>query len=193
MNNFLAGSSCYLVGPVENDEKFGKDWREQVQPLLENIKVKVYNPLARPFWFKPFEKFIPPSANRSDVLKSISNGDIVSNDYIIAQSLVRKVCLRYVSTCDFVFAYISSSKTYGTTEELCLAASLNKPIIAVTPSDYPSLWIYDIVKDHYRFNDLDSAFKFIQGIDDGSQHVDSLKWIFLGDNYEHQSLRVSGL
>lgn len=186
----LAHTSCYLVGPVEHDSLFGRDWRETISKHLLEIGVKVYNPLDRPKWMSHIEPFIPPSASRREILSLIENDD---TDYIESQRLVRAICLRYISTCDFIFCYLPDTKTFGTTEELVIASNYQKPIIAVCPDGIPSLWVWDLFDNAGArvFEDLDQSISHLYDINSGSIMIDALRWIFLGDIYEPELFRIS--
>jgi len=207
---YLQHTSCYLVGPVEHDEGFGRDWREVMSEFLATLSVKVYNPLDRPYWIKPIEDFIPPSASRQEVLdiiysepnggldneeeiKELVDHSITVNKYIKAQELVRSICLRFVATCDFIICYLPSTKTYGSTEELAKARDSGKPVIAICPEGIPSLWVYDYFKDQQVFEDLRGAMDFMTAVDTGKVHLDALEWIFLGDEYGLKSITACDL
>lgn len=183
--NHLAGTSCYLVGPVEHDKKFGRDWREVVSQRLSSLGIKVYNPLGRSKWWNPIKNLIPPYLSRQDILSMIEKGN---KDVEVAQILVRKICMRMVATCDFIVCYLPSTKTYGSVEELSVASNLNKPIIAICPDEMPSLWMWDILKSDKVVNDIESAIGYLKNIDDGIEHLDAIKWIFVGDEYDNKSI-----
>lgn len=176
---YLNGSSCYLVGPIEHDKNFGKDWREVVSLPLSNMGVKILNPLDRPKWMLHIEEYVPPSKSRNTILNDIKSKCEKTEK---SQSFIRDICLRYVNTCDFVFCYLSDSKTYGTIEELSVASDAKKPIIIICPNEIPSLWIYDMIKNDYIFENLNESLNFLHCIDKGFEELDALKWIFL-QNY----------
>jgi len=176
--SLLSGTSCYLVGPVENDEKHGKDWRQTVGAELVKMGVKVYNPLDRPQWMASISMYIPPVVTRSEVLRRAAENNNAMWD--VAQMVVRDVCIRYVATCDFIFCYLSDTKTYGTIEELALAARLGKPIVCVY-KECPSLWVYAMLDKKYVYKDIDSALGFLRSVNDGKVHeLDAIDWIFIG-------------
>lgn len=205
--NYLSGSSCYLAGPIEHDPNFGRDWREVVSGFLKELNIKVYNPLDRPKWMTEINKYVPPTVSRSDILniEYEYNSDtheyfpINTHEAIIyrkSQRLIRTICKRYVSTTDFVFAYLPNTKTFGTIEELGKAADLGKPIIMVCPDVvYPSLWVDGQIaldklniKSNALFSSIDGAMGFINNINSGKVHLDALKWIFIDESYPHKIL-----
>ena len=185
----LENTKCYLVGPVEHDKSFGKDWREVAVEELNNINVTPYNPLDRPKWMRHIEQFVPMAVSRDEVLDAIE--EIKDKErrskYIIAQQFIRHICLRYVHSCDFVLCYLPNAKTFGSTEELVVAHQARKPIVMICPDRIPSLWVYDIVKDQPVFDDLKAALCYIRQVDRGEVPLDPLKWIFLRD-YEDLKL-----
>jgi len=183
---YLSHTSCYLVGPIENDSGYGKDWRVVVNDHLAKFGITIYNPLARPQWMKPIEDCIPPVVSREEVLRRLNSKDKTRYDQ--AQQTLRQACLRYVHTCDFVICYLSAIKTYGSVEELAIATGAGKPVLLVCPNDMPSLWLYDMVRRAHAFKTINEMITFLHGIDEGKQEIDALEWIFIGDSYELKSL-----
>jgi hypothetical protein len=181
MSNYLRGTSCYLVGPIENDPTCGSDWRKYAASALAKFGVKIYNPLDRPTWMSPIAQFIPPAMSRNEIVRALDTG---FRPIMNAQSITRRICKRFVATCDFVFCYLTDTKTYGTTEELADAYAMGKPIIAVTPMGCPSLWLYDILRDEMQFDTVCGAIDYLRMIDNGTTELDAIKWIFIGDDYE---------
>lgn len=185
---YLNNTSCYLVGPIEHDTGFGRDWREVAVETLNKLNIKIFNPLDRPKWMKHIDEYVPPKMGREEVLlkvkHSIGKGreerfKIDNLKASSAQTFVRDMCLRYIHSCDFVLCYLPNAKTFGTTEELVIASNAKKPIIMICPDNIPSLWIYDLVKYDYVFDDLQDALGFINNCDQGNIELDPLKWIFL--------------
>lgn len=179
---FLNNTSCYLVGPIEFDSKLGCDWRNGITPRLKNMGVKIYNPLDRPNWLKVISPYTPPNAHRHEVLDMIENCS-TRDEWMAPQTLVRDTCLRYVSTCDFVICNLPETKTYGSIEEIVKANDMGKPIIAICRDRMPSLWMLDVLKDQFVFDDFDDALKFLEGVDAGTEILNALRWIFIEDNY----------
>ena len=179
--NFLKNKKCYLVGPIEHDESFGKDWREVAVEELNKINVTTYNPLDRPEWMRHLEPYVPPIVSRDEVLENIKKHDQESQKFIAAQKFVRHICARYVHSCDFILCYLPNTKTFGSTEELVIAHQARKPIIVVCPDKMPSLWVYDMVVDQPVFDSLEQSFSYLKTIDDGQAELDLLKWIFMTD------------
>ena len=56
--NYLTNNKCYLVGPVDHDKSFGRDWRQVAVEELNKMGVVSYNPLDRPNWMKHIEPYI---------------------------------------------------------------------------------------------------------------------------------------
>jgi hypothetical protein len=180
---YLQHTKCYLVGGIEHDKNLGRDWRLVVSDHLSYLGVQIYNPLNRPKWMKSIEPFIPPAMSRADALASIEQGSEDADKIDLAQKFVRQVCLRYVHSCDFVFCYLPDSKTYGTTEEIVIAANAKKPIIFVFPDKIPSLWVYDLARNQDAFSDLKGALHYLDQVNQGEVPLDVFKWIFLSQDY----------
>jgi nucleoside 2-deoxyribosyltransferase len=183
---YLSHTKCYLVGPIEHDSEFGRDWRDAIKPALSNLNVEVYDPLDRPEWFKHIEDFVPPNTSREEILKNINNGCDKSHK---AQKFIRALCLRYVNSCDFVLCYLPNRKTYGTTEELVVAKNTGKPIISICPAGIPSLWVYDLVHQGSVFGSLIKVIQHLQDINEGKIDLDLLQWIFL-NNKQYPKLKL---
>lgn len=178
---YLNNTSCYLVGPIEHDPDFGRDWREVATGLLNNMGVKIFNPLDRPEWMLHIDEFTPPKMGREEVLKLLDTQkeEALNHPASLSQTFIRDMCLRYVHSCDFILCYLPNTKTFGTTEELSIASNAKKPIIVVCPDDIPSLWIYDLIKNDFVFKSLQGALSFIDDCNQGQIDLDPLKWIFL--------------
>jgi len=180
---YLKHTKCYLVGPVEHDQSFGRDWREVASENLNKMGISVYNPLDRPRWMKHIEPYIPMNVSRDEVLDIISGKKVKCENeihkYKVAQKFVRHICLRYVHSCDFVLCYLPNAKTFGTTEELVIAHNARKPIIAVCPDNIPSLWVYDLIGNNKVFKDLCGAIDYLKSINNAEVDLDLLKWIFM--------------
>lgn len=183
---YLAHTKCYLVGPIEHDKSFGMDWRQAAVKELNDLGVTIYNPLDRPVWMEHIAPYIPMAVSRDEVLEKIEASDSESTKYVLAQEFVRRICLRYIHSCDFVLCYLLNAKTFGTTEELVVAHQARKPVIMICPDNIPSLWIYDLVKDQYIFKNLRESLSFLNEINDGIAKLEILKWIFIKDypNFE---------
>lgn len=178
---YLSHTKCYLVGPIEHDKTFGKDWREVVSSKLNEFGVHVYNPLDRPEWMAHLEPYMPPAKTREEVLTQIRAHNEESYKYIKTQKFIRHVCMRFVNSCDFVFCYLPNAKTFGSTEELVVAVNAKKPIIFVFPDDVPSLWVYDMATTKEIFTNIKNALVLLNEINDGNVTLDLLQWIFLKD------------
>lgn len=189
MPNFLKNTSCYLIGAIEHDQLFGRDWRTAVSSSLNKMGIKIYNPLNRPDWMDKITPYVPPDLSRDEILHAIYNSN--SKMHSEAQTIIRRICIRYVGTCDFVFCYLPNAKTFGTTEELVIASNLGKPIIMVCPDDIPSLWIYDLIKSEPIFDNIIDAVEYLEEINRGDVEIEALKWIFIGDSYERKNMRCN--
>jgi len=179
----LKNTKCYLVGPIEHDPSFGRDWREVAVEKLTELDVFCYNPLNRPSWMTHLAQYMPPDKSRKEILESIKEikDEERKSKYILAQQFVRQICLRFVHSCDFVLCYLPNAKTFGSTEELVIAHQARKPIIMICPDDIPSLWVYDLVRDQPVVDNLSQAITYLKEIDSARLELDLLKWIFLQD------------
>ena len=46
--NLLKGHTTYLIGPIDEVEDCGKDWREELKPFLWNMGMGVFDPCDKP-------------------------------------------------------------------------------------------------------------------------------------------------
>lgn len=174
----LDGARCYSAGPVEVDTD-PVSWRDRIGTILnKNIPhLKIWNPLIKPKWCTQ----ITGADQRAD-LKAFQSGVFESKS--IAKNVeIREICLRLVSACDFIICKLGG-KTVGTYEELAHAAAMHKPVLFIGEID--SCWRFaqfSYGMSNPYFKDEQSVCDFLVNVDNGSQKVDNLAWIFLKDKW----------
>jgi hypothetical protein len=183
--NLLRGSKAYLAGPVDQSND-PVSWRTKVRTeLLEPMGILTYDPLIKPSWM-PYEGKLPVSKYK-DYLNKAQEGPIPeSNMPWSGMAECRRMCLRMVSSADFVICYLPKQFTIGTFEELTLANQQGKPILVVTPEPLNTTWLpvmlsgscEDWLTSH-QFNTWEALYEFIARIDnDEWVSVDIYKWLF---------------
>lgn len=178
MENLLAGTRVYLAGAVEHDTGC-KSWREQITERLKPYSVQVYDPLVKPSWLPEICKknpalYRPALAGKSDVL--------TKQEVYDANVDVRKLCLAHVAAADWIICYMPIKFTAGTFEEIYLARQLNKPVFFMVPDGIPSTWMLPQfatpeTQNRVFFNDWDSMFGYIEGINSAEFNLDPYQWV----------------
>mgnify|MGYP006278283467 CR=1 FL=1 len=177
---YLAHTSCYLVGPIEDDPSFGRDWRSVATEMLDEMQVKYFNPLDRPDYFAKIEPNVPPALSREEILQQARFGAPPAQRRLIrSQEFIRRICLRFVNTCDFVICYLPNAKTFGTTEELSVASKAEKPIMFICPDGTPSLWIFDMAQNQIIRHTLSDVIQYLKQIDSGKVDLNPIQWFFI--------------
>lgn len=181
MKNLLRDTRVYLAGVVECDPIGAVSWRQQMTDQLAKYDLRVYNPLVKPDWL--------PEYSRVDVqvYKDVLAGKQPKVDMDLptvfeATAAVRRICLRMVSSCDWVICYLPKIFTAGTFEELYLAAQLEKPVLFFVPEGIPPTWVLPIfanpetMKDTY-FKSWDTLLDHVEKLNDGVAYMDPFKWL----------------
>jgi hypothetical protein len=147
----------YLSGGIEYAEKFGMDWRNDLEAWIKKeINHEVFNPTheSRNYFSMKFPDF------KREQLKEKTQEDIRK----IVGELIRFECNEIIDNCDYIICYWDSScqKGAGTQGELTIAKYFNKPVYMVTSiavSNIPS-WI--IGCSTFIFNSFDDLKKFLK-------------------------------
>lgn len=177
--NKLSGTRVYLAGLVESDPAGAKSWREQITSKLGKYNVNVYNPLVKPRWLPDICKV--DVKLYKDVLAGKST-ELPLQSVFDGNTAVRRICLRMVSSADWVICYLPRIFTAGTFEELYLAAQLEKPVLFCIPETIPPTWVLPIfanaqTMDETYFNNWDSLMEHVDKLNNGSAPMDPYKWL----------------
>ena len=181
MKNLLQGTRVYLAGVVEADPVGAVSWRQDITERLSKYDTQIYNPLVKPDWL--------PEYSRVDVqvYKDVLAGrqpkvEMDLPTVFEANLAVRRICLRMVSSCDWIICHMPKTFTAGTFEELYLAAQLEKPVLFHLPDGVPPTWVLPIfanantMKETY-FKTWDTLFEHIDKLNDGTMPMDPYKWL----------------
>lgn len=195
----LIRSKTYLTGQIENDPKC-MDWRTKLAADLIKIEpeIIVWNPLIKPDWMGEDARHESLAFDKKAMFPKWS-GEVHNPDVYLptidtgvagwrANLEIRKVCKKLASSCDFMIARITKTFTWGSIDELEIAASQNKPVFFWFPEGPVSTYgipgcipNYNLVDDYvfYNYEDLLGA---IQKVSDGSSKLlvdDPFAWTFL--------------
>lgn len=176
--NLLAGTRVYLAGPVEHDAK-ATSWRDAITPWLRKMGVTVYDPLVKPTWLDPICK-LPPALYRQALSGEI-NG-LTKAQVFEANTIMRRLCLAYVSSADWIIVYHPKMFTVGTFEEIFLGANIQKPTFFCAPDGIISTWalpVFATPDNHEKvfFPNWDSLKQHIDKLDSGDEPMDPFKWV----------------
>jgi nucleoside 2-deoxyribosyltransferase len=179
----LSGTRVYLAGAVEHNFDNAVSWRDSITAKLKQYNITVYNPLVKPQWL-PQNCKVDPALYKA-VLSGQST-DMTKEEVFQATSDVRRLCLRMVTSADFVICYMPKVFTCGTFEEIYLAASLEKPVLFCMPDGMISTWLLPVFANAKNMNDVyfynwDSLLDHIDKLNNGQARIDAYKW--LSSNY----------
>lgn len=188
--NLLRNTKAYLIGPIEqSNDPVG--WRKRITHSLNEMGVKVYDPMVKPDWAPP----LASEANKNQFLKimnDVLDRHITESDvnHYEAFNWIRDVDLRYVHSSDFIVCYLPKIFSMGSGEELTIAATAKKPILIWSDGDLvPSSWLCsmlcqtsDSITDVF-FKNEKSVIEYLQLVDRNEVAVDPMKWIFLSYFY----------
>lgn len=193
--NWLKGTSVYLAGPIEHCNQ-AADWRDVLCSKLHSYDIEVLDPIKKPKWtevngnydvpkfFEEFNKELESGLEDRSSLQNLLN----------RQHYDRHVCLRCVSSADFVICRFPKKLTIGTLEELTLASQHRKPVIIYGPDGIAGKWLmslFDYMKPKDVFYDSEEeVIKYLDEIDKGEMYINPLPWIFLTYTKNYPNLRI---
>lgn len=182
-NNLLNNTKCYLIGPIEQSAD-PTGWRNRITIELNNMGVKVYDPMIKPSWAPKLSSEV----NKNKFLEVINTKQITTDNqaYYDSMSWIRDVDLRYVHSSDFIVCYLPKIFSMGSGEELTVAAATGKPVLIWSDKDYvPSSWLatmlcknLDEIKDVF-FHDEKELITYLHNVDNNNIDIDPMKWVFL--------------
>lgn len=176
--NRLNELTCYLSGPIDYAENNGNEWRENITPFLNNMGVKVLNPLRHSFYgsHQIEEKRIKmkgflEEGKFEDLHKEMK--DLVHMD------------LRAVDLSSFVICnYDSTIHMCGTYEEIFHCNVQVKPVLLVhkKPRRELSSWMYGRFPPQHFFASWDELKTYLTGINSDPNFKftkdDNKRWLF---------------
>ena len=177
--NRLRGLACYLSGPIDFAENRGCKWRDELTPFLEEMNVKVLNPLRHSF--VGADK-IPEKRAKMDLL-------LKEGKFIEVHKEMKEIVhmdLRSVDLASFLIVnYDSTVHMCGTLEELFKCNMQVKPVLLVhkEPRNKLSSWLYGRLPPEHFFESWDSLKKYLTDINSDPDYqftvADSKRWLFL--------------
>lgn len=176
--NLLAGTRVYLAGPVEHDPG-AVSWRQKITERLNEFNVVVYDPLVKPAWLDPICKLNP------QLYRQALSGK--TNELTVAQVheanvMMRRLCMKFVTSCDWIICYHPKMFTVGTFEEIFKAAELDKPVLFCAPDGILSTWALPVfstpaTQEDVWFENWDKMFEYLMKLAVGEKMMDPVKWM----------------
>jgi hypothetical protein len=180
MNN-LKNTRCYLAGAIENDVNLGRGWRDKVKGDLGGLGIHWLDPSRKP---TASGQETPETAKRLRDQRADRQYETIRS----AMGCIRSVDLRLVTISDFIIAKVNPLvPTFGTHEELALAATQKKPIFVVIEGGLTvaPMWWFDMLPSGSMFDDWDDLYRSLEVVNEESHGRFSEHWIFfdwMGDN-----------
>jgi len=122
----LQNTTVYLCGQIEHDERAGQ-WRHEIATRLLDIEptITVWDPMVKPQWV---------GLARNDEIAFGWKAELLGGDVhraaqcLVANCEVRDLCKQLASKCDWMIARLSKLFTWGSIDELEIAAARNIPV-----------------------------------------------------------------
>lgn len=173
--NRLKNSRCYLAGAMDRVADRGKGWREDITPFLEELGVRVFNPLHKPDGFAPEDE---ETHTIKRALKQIGKYDELS----ILMRQIRTADLRLVDKSDFLIVNLNLDiHPCGTYEEVFWANRSKTPILIHIEQGKHNTpdWLFGTIPHSMIFSQWDELKSYLNHIDK-DQNIDTMKrWYFL--------------
>lgn len=176
--NLLAGTRVYLAGPVEHDPG-AVSWRQQITERLKQFNVVVYDPLVKPTWLDPICKLNPQLYRQA---LSGKTAELSVAQVHEANVMMRRLCMKFVTSCDWIICYHPKTFTVGTFEEIFKAAELDKPVLFCAPDGILSTWALPVfstptTQSKVWFENWDKMFEHLSRLAVGEEVMDPVKWM----------------
>ena len=175
--NRLKGLATYLSGPIDFAEDMGCKWRNDLTPFLEDMNIKVFNPLRHAF--VGADK-IPEKRIRMDKLLTEEKFTELHKEM---KELVH-MDLRSVDLASFLIVHYDSTVSMcGTLEELFKCNMQVKPVLLVhkEPRKQLSSWLYGRLPPEHFFANWDELKIYLTSINSNPNYeftkADRKRWL----------------
>ena len=176
--NRLNNQRAYLVGAMDRVADRGKGWRESITPFLEDLGVRVFNPLKK----------VNPIGQEDDYTHKYKQKLKAENRYKALAKLmktIRATDLRLVDISDFIIVNLDlDTHPCGTYEEIFWANRQKKPIIIhmeqgklQTPD-----WLFGVIPDEMIFSTWEEVENYLIYIHKAPFIETFHRWYFLDAN-----------
>jgi len=181
--NRLKGLVTYLSGPIDCAEDKGYGWRDTITPFLENMGVKVLNPLRHSYMGA--ERIPEKRKLMDEFLKEGRFQELHEEMKELVHMDLRSVDLSSFIICN----YDSSIHMCGTYEEIFKHNTQVKPVLLVhkKPRNELSSWMYGRFPPEYFFFSWDELKLYLTSIDSDPNYqftkADMKRWLFFDGKY----------
>lgn len=163
---YLAGTRCYLGGPIENCNQ--SNWRDLPKMMLKNFNINLFDPFE-----DPKQQWVPAlnEARKNKDYEGMAK---------IAASFVRKD-LAIVDRCDFIVSYLPYKiATCGTHHEIINSVNAKKPTLLVCPQgkEFIPTWYFGFVPHEFMFGSWEDLIAYLREVDAG-KHKENNRWAFV--------------
>jgi len=187
--NRLYGMAVYLSGSVDFSPDKGKGWRDDITPFLEQMNVRVFNPLNHHKTFYITENI--DTIKRPYMTKLLENGQFDE-----LREEMRELChfdLRAIDLASFMIVnYDTSLHLCGTVEEISIGSKQVKPILIMCKNGKKNLpsWLYGRLPHEHFFNTWEELKNYLNRINSDPNYqftkVDLKRWLFFAGSH-HES------
>jgi len=177
--NRLKGLACYLSGPIDFAENLGADWRDLITPFLEDMNVKVFDPLKHCYW---------GTDEIDDVKRPLMKKYAEEGKFYELREEMKDVNhwdLRSVDLSSFIIVnYDNSVHMCGTYEEIFQANRQCKPVLLVSscPLNKISSWMYGRFPPDHMFQGWEELKNYLEKINSNPLYpfteADRKRWLF---------------
>lgn len=178
--NRLKGLACYLSGSIDFSPNKGCRWRNKITPFLEDINVRVFNPLKHSFYGTAKVE----TTKRPLMEKLLEEGKFKELREEIQE--LSHWDLRAVDLSSFLIVnYDINIFTCGTHDEIFLANRENKPVLLMIGKNNRKKmpkWIYGRFPPEHLFESFESLKKYLVAINSSPKYkfteADNKRWLF---------------
>ena len=172
--SLLDNTIVYLCGQIENDSDSAAGWRRMLAQQLPSINptINVWDPLVKPNWLaSDLSDDKIAYGWKHEVTEQTEHGLRCYN----ATVAIRQICKQLASKCDWIIARISKVFTWGSIDELEIAAQRRIPVFLWLPDGLISIYgisgciqDYKAMSQHVHFN-VESLLSAIQKINSSDE------------------------
>lgn len=169
--NILNKSYCYLGGNLENTDD-ATSWRQDLTNKLSSIGVVCLDPTKKMFQ----DQIEETEEERAAVKKWREEGEF-DRVHEFMKEVIRRD-LRAVDLAFFTIFKLEPSKaTWGTVNEIVLAAQQRKPVlILIDKKKNTPIWLIGMINMDFVFETMDELVDYLIRIDSGVEKMDSKYW-----------------
>lgn len=172
--NRLKNQRVYLAGAMDRVKDRGTGWRSNITPFLQNLGVKVFNPIIKP-------SDIGLEDKETHLLKTELKSQKKYNELSTIMKTIRSVDLRLVDICDFMIANLDINvHPCGTYEEIFWANRSKKPILihVVQGKHNTPDWLFGTIPHQMIFSEWDDLFNYLEHINSCESINTYRRWSF---------------